>query len=68
MAFLLWQNIIESVRGAKPPIARTIRFEDQIQVLLDEGISAFISTYDIPSKQILDEFCRLGIVLIGTAQ
>jgi nitronate monooxygenase len=44
-----------------------IRFEDQVQVLLDEGISAFSFIYGIPSKPILDEFRRHGIVLIGTA-
>src|ERR1700752_2710845 len=60
---------IESVGGAKPTYLpyEAIRFEDQVQVLLDEGISAFSFIYGIPSKQILDEFSRQGIVLIGTA-
>ena len=60
---------IESVGGAKPTYRpyEPIRFEDQVQVLLDEGISAFSFIYGIPSKQILDEFRRKGIVLIGTA-
>ena len=60
---------IESVEGAKPTYLpyEAIRFEDQVQVLLDEGISAFSFIYGIPSKQILDEFRRQGIVLIGTA-
>jgi nitronate monooxygenase len=44
-----------------------IRFEDQAQVLLDEGVSVFSFIYGIPSKEILDEFRRKGIVLIGTA-
>ena len=44
-----------------------IRFEDQVQVLLDEGSSAFSFIYGIPSKQILDEFRRQGVALIGTA-
>jgi len=60
---------IESVGGTKPfyrPYER-IRFEDQVQVLLDEGIFAFSFIYGIPSKQILDEFRCKGIVLIGTA-
>ena len=60
---------IESVGGAKPSYAsyEPIRFEDQVQVLLDEGISVFSFIYGIPSKQILDEFRRQGVVLIGTA-
>jgi nitronate monooxygenase len=60
---------IESVEGAKPSYSpyEPIRFEDQAQVLLDEGISTFSFIYGIPSKQIMDEFRRQGIVLIGTA-
>ena len=60
---------IESVGGAKPSYCpyEPIRFEDQVQALLDEGISAFSFIYGIPSRQILDEFRRQGIVLIGTA-
>ena len=60
---------IESVGGDKPCYRpyEPIRFEDQAQVLLDEGISAFSFIYGIPSKQVLDEFRRQGIALIGTA-
>jgi nitronate monooxygenase len=60
---------IESVGGGRPSYRpyEPIRFEDQVQVLLDEGISAFSFIYGIPSKQILDEFHRQGISLIGTA-
>ena len=60
---------IEGVEGAKPTYLpyEPIRFEDQVQVLLDEGISVFSFIYGIPSKQILDEFRRKGVVLIGTA-
>jgi nitronate monooxygenase len=60
---------IESVGGAKPSYRpyEPIRFEDQVQVLLDEGIFAFSFIYGIPTKQILDEFRRRGIALIGTA-
>jgi nitronate monooxygenase len=60
---------IETVRGSKPSYLpyEAIRFEDQVQLLLDEGISAFSFIYGIPSKQILDEFRRRGIALIGTA-
>jgi nitronate monooxygenase len=62
-------GLIESVGGAKPSYRpyEPIRFEDQVQVLLDEGISAFSFIFGIPSKQILDEFRRQGVVLIGTA-
>jgi nitronate monooxygenase len=60
---------IESVGGAIPSYVpyEPIRFEDQVQVLLDEGISAFSFIYGVPSKPILDEFRHQGIVLIGTA-
>jgi nitronate monooxygenase len=60
---------IESVKGTKPSYQpyEPIRFEDQVQVLLDEGVSTFSFIYGIPSKQILDEFRRKGTVLIGTA-
>lgn len=60
---------IESVGGAKPSYRpyEPIRFEDQVQVLLEEGISAFSFICGIPSKQLLDEFRRQGTVLIGTA-
>jgi nitronate monooxygenase len=60
---------IESVEGVVPSYQpyEPIRFEDQVQVLLEEGISAFSFIYGIPSKQILDEFRRRGIALIGTA-
>jgi nitronate monooxygenase len=60
---------IESVRGAKPTYLpyEQLRFEDQVQVLLDEGISVFSFIYGIPSQEILDEFRRKGVALIGTA-
>jgi nitronate monooxygenase len=62
-------NHIEGVGGVKPSYRpyEPIRFEDQVQVLLDEGISVFSFIYGVPSKQILDEFRRNGVVLIGTA-
>ena len=65
---LLAQHI-KSVGGNQPSYRpyEPIRFEDQAQVLLDEGISAFSFIYGIPSKSILDEFRRKGIALIGTA-
>lgn len=60
---------IESVGGATPLYGpyEPIRFEDQVQVLLEEGISAFSFIYGIPSKRVLDEFRRQGVTLIGTA-
>jgi len=60
---------IESVGGERPAYHpyEPIRLEDQVQVLLDEGVSAFSFIYGIPSKQILDKFRRQRIVLIGTA-
>jgi nitronate monooxygenase len=60
---------IESVDGAMPSYRpyEPISFEDQVQVLLDEGIPAFSFIYGIPSKQILNDFRRQGIALIGTA-
>lgn len=60
---------IESVQGIKPSyrLYQPIRFEDQVQVLLDEEIPVFSFIYGIPSKQILDEFRRKGVALIGTA-
>ncbi len=60
---------IESVGGSKPSYRpyEPIRFDDQVQVLLDEGISVFSFIYGIPSQQILDGFRSKGIALIGTA-
>ena len=60
---------IKSVGGAMPSYRpyEPIRFEDQVQVLLDEGIPAFSFVYGIPTKQMLDQFRRQGIALIGTA-
>jgi nitronate monooxygenase len=60
---------IEDVGGAQPTFRpyEPIRFDDQVQILLDERISTFSFIYGIPSKQILDEFRRQGTVLIGTA-
>jgi nitronate monooxygenase len=60
---------IESVGGNQPSyrLYEPMRFEDQAQILLDEGISAFSFIYGVPSKTILDEFRRTEIALIGTA-
>src|ERR1700744_165480 len=42
---------IESVGGSKPSYRQfePVRFEDQVQVLLDEGISVFSFIYGIPT-------------------
>jgi nitronate monooxygenase len=60
---------IESVGGTQPTYRpyEPIRFEDQVQVLLDEGVLAFSFIYGIPSHEILNEFRRRGIAIIGTA-
>src|SRR5258705_9261111 len=60
---------IESVGGTIPSYLpyEPIRFEDQAQIILDEGISVFSVNYGIPSKQILDEFRRKRVALVGTA-
>jgi nitronate monooxygenase len=60
---------IESVGGAKPSYRpyEPMCFEDQLQVLLEEGIPAFSFIFGIPSKDILDEFRRQETALIGTA-
>jgi nitronate monooxygenase len=44
---------IESIEGAKPSYSPygPIRFEDQVQVLLDEGISAFSSFMASPPNR-----------------
>jgi hypothetical protein len=54
------------LHSSRPSCSRISRFEDHAQILLEEGTSVFSSIYGIPSKQILDEFRRPGIVLIGT--
>jgi nitronate monooxygenase len=60
---------IESINGAKPSYSpyEPIRFEDQVQVFLEEQVPAFSFIFGIPSKQVLDEFRRKGIALIGAA-
>jgi nitronate monooxygenase len=44
-----------------------IRFEDQARVLLDAKVPVFSFLYGIPSKEILDECRRQGIVTVGSA-
>jgi nitronate monooxygenase len=45
----------------------SIRFEDQVRILLEEKISVFSFIFGIPPKEILDECRAKGIVTIGTA-
>jgi nitronate monooxygenase len=66
-AYVLWQNTLKASEEPAYRPFEPIHFEDQAQVLLEEGVSVFSFIYGIPSKQILDEFRRQGIVLIGTA-
>jgi nitronate monooxygenase len=60
---------IEEVHGVVPSYApyEPIRFEDQVQVLLEEKVPAFSFIYGIPPTEILDECRRRGIAIIGTA-
>lgn len=44
-----------------------VRFEDQVQVLLDAKVPVFSFIFGIPSKAILDECRRQGIVTVGAA-
>jgi nitronate monooxygenase len=44
-----------------------IRFEDQARALLDARVPVFSFIYGVPSRELLDEFRRIGTVLIGTA-
>ena len=46
---------------------KTVRFEDQVRVLIDAKVPAFSFIYGLPPKEVLDECRRLGIVLMGTA-
>ena len=46
---------------------KSVRFEDQVRVLMDAKVPAFSFIYGVPPKEVLDECRRLGIVLMGTA-
>jgi nitronate monooxygenase len=60
---------LEVVGATKPQFSpyKPIRFEDQVRVLLDAKVPVFSFIYGIPSKEILEESRREGIVTIGTA-
>src|ERR1700730_12360773 len=44
-----------------------MRFEDQVRVLIDEGVPVFSFIYGIPPREILEECRAKRIVTIGTA-
>ncbi len=60
---------IKKVGGTQPDFApyKSIRFEDQVRVLLDAKVPVFSFIYGIPPKEILDEARKQNIVTIGTA-
>lgn len=60
---------ITDVQGVLPSYTpyEPIRFEDQVQVVLEEKVPAFSFIYGIPPREILDECRHRGIALIGTA-
>jgi nitronate monooxygenase len=60
---------IEDVGGVLPSYVpyEPVSFEDQAQVLIEEGVPAFSFIYGIPPRELLDECRGRGITLIGTA-
>jgi nitronate monooxygenase len=60
---------IQALGGTIPPYTPyvSIKFEDQVRVLLDAKVPAFSFIYGIPPKEILDECRAQGIRTIGTA-
>lgn len=60
---------IQALGGTLPPYRPhvSIKFEDQVRVLLDAKVPAFSFIYGIPPKGILDECRAQGILTIGTA-
>lgn len=60
---------IDSLSANRPAFSpyKPIRFEDQVRVLLDDGVPAFSFIYGIPPTEILDQARHQGIVTIGTA-
>jgi nitronate monooxygenase len=56
--------------GGTPPAYKpyvSIKFEDQVRVVLDARVPAFSFIYGIPPKEILDECRTQGILTIGAA-
>ena len=59
---------IQALGGALPaykPYA-SVKFEDQVRVLLDAKVPAFSFIFGVPPKEILDECRKQGIVTIAT--
>ena len=61
---------IEAVGGTQPTFSphKSIRFEDQVRVLLDAKVPVFSFIYGVPPKEILEEARKQGIITIGTAK
>ncbi len=60
---------IEAVGGTQPTFSpyKSIRFEDQVRVILDAKVPVFSFIYGVPPKEILDEARKQGIITVGTA-
>lgn len=60
---------IEAVGGTLPGYTphKSLRFEDQVRVLLDAKIPVFSFIYGIPPREILEEARLQDIITIGTA-
>jgi nitronate monooxygenase len=60
---------IEAVGGTQPTFSphKSIRFEDQVRVLLDAKVPVFSFIYGVPPKEILEEARKQNIITIGTA-
>ena len=60
---------IQAVGGTQPTFSpyKSIRFEDQVRVLLDAKVPVFSFIYGVPPKEILDEARKQGIITVGTA-
>jgi nitronate monooxygenase len=60
---------IQAVGGTQPTYSpyKSIRFDDQVRVLLDAKVPVFSFIYGVPPKEILDEARMQGIITVGTA-
>lgn len=60
---------IVAVGGTVPGFTpyQPLRFEEQVQVLLEEKVPVASFIFGIPSEAILEQLRRLGILVIGTA-
>lgn len=53
------------INPIKPPYAPT--FEEQMNVIFKEKVPVFSFTFGVPSPEWIEDFRKIGIVLIGTA-